>query len=60
MSFWKNLFGSSKDKNLPMEEPEHEVMQAPPDDLMVREQDKQTDQSNNIEAKESITNKDSP
>jgi len=58
MSFWKNLFGSSgNNKNLPMQEPEHEIMQAPPDDLMVTD-DKQSDQ--NITKEDSLNNKDSP
>ena len=58
MSFWKKLLGRSKDNNLPMEEPEHDITKAPPDDLMVVEkEDKQEDQ--NLQ-EESLNNKDSP
>lgn len=44
MSFWKNLFGSSKQDNQIMESPEHELAKTPPDDLMVIK-DKQKDSS---------------
>ena len=37
MSFWQRLFGSGKDKQI-IEEPEHEIQERPPEQLMVAEQ----------------------
>lgn len=67
MSFWKNLFGISKKvKDLEqdrketqiMEEPEHELRVAPPDDLMIVKKD---EEESNIseDKKEASINKES-
>jgi len=69
MSFWKNLFGTPKKETQIIEEPEHEITVAPPDDLMIVK-DKQTDTSSEALATDEVNisnykiedsnNKDSP
>ena len=54
MSFWKNLFGSPKKETQIIEEPEHDVSVAPPDDLMVVK-DKE-DKSSNISSPRQVNN----
>ena len=56
MSFFGKLLGFSKKDHQIMNQPEHEIQKAPPDDLMVV-QDNQ--QKGSLE-KENIQNKDSP
>jgi len=60
MSFWKNLFGNSKKETEIIEEPEHDLAVAPPDDLMVIKDEKQKESNTSDNIKEDLNNKDSP
>ncbi|MFA6307334.1 MAG: hypothetical protein WCS88_03570 [Patescibacteria group bacterium] len=60
MSFWKNLFGNSQKETQIIEEPEHDLAMAPPDDLMVIKDKKQTESNTSDYKKEDLNNKDSP
>lgn len=56
MSFFGKLLGFSKKDQQIMEQPEHEIQKAPPDDLMVL----QNEQQNKTDELENAQNKDSP
>ena len=58
MSFWKNLFGASKKETQIMEEPEHDLRVAPPDDLMIVNDEEESNISE--DKKENLDNRDSP
>ncbi|MBT4209411.1 MAG: hypothetical protein HOE19_00610 [Candidatus Komeilibacteria bacterium] len=58
MSFWKNLFGASKKETQIMEEPEHDLRVAPPDDLMIVKDEEESNISE--DKKENLDNRDSP
>lgn len=69
MSFWKKMLGLSKKETQIIEEPEHDLAKAPPDDLMiVKDEEKDTsskalakDEENVLDIKkEELNNKDSP
>ena len=65
MSFWKNLLGISKKETQIIEEPEHDLANRPPDDLMVvkdeiKEAENNQAESNNLDNKDKdLSNKDS-
>jgi hypothetical protein len=56
MSLFGKLLGFSKKNHQLMEQPEHEIQKASPDDLMVL----QNEQQNKTDEKENTQNKDSP
>ena len=58
MSFWKNLFGASKKETQIMEEPEHDLRVAPPDDMMIVKDEEESNISE--DKKENLDNRDSP
>ena len=58
MSFWKNLCGASKKETQIMEEPEHDLRVAPPDDLMIVKDEEESNISE--DKKENLDNRDSP
>jgi hypothetical protein len=53
MSFWKNLLGISKKETQIIEEPEHDLVNRPPDDLLVVEK---KDESNSLDDKQDKVN----
>ena len=53
MSFWKNLLGISKKETQIIEEPEHDLVNRPPDDFMVVEK---KDESNSLDDKQDKVN----
>jgi hypothetical protein len=53
MSFWKNLLGISKKETQIIEEPEHDLVNRPPDDLLVVEK---KDESNSLDDKQDLSN----
>ena len=65
MSFWKKMLGISKETQI-IEEPEHDLAKAPPDDLMIvkdehkEDKDNQTQTNNSDYKKDDSNNKDSP